>query len=59
MAYRHFVGEHIAGRTWRKPNDSVILGKNDFAVKVIPLLRENQELKEVPRGTVCRDERVG
>ena len=31
VAYMYFVGEHIGGRPWRKPNDGVILGKNDFA----------------------------
>lgn len=49
-AYRHFVAEGIGKTIWGNLKGGVILGSNDFAAKVIPLLREKEPLTEVPRA---------
>jgi hypothetical protein len=49
-AYRHFVAEGMGKTIWGNLKGGVILGSNDFAAKVIPLLREKEPLTEVPRA---------
>ena len=49
-AYRRFVAEGMGKTIWENLKGGVILGDDDFAEKVIPLLKEKAPLKEVPRA---------